>query len=382
MDQKPHNRRKGSRKYFELFLFIVFLASCESTTTPDTDADNIRSDADIDSSADAEDSDTRVHDGDEITDSTPVDGDISVCERLETDILAWIANHQECSDDRPCQRIGLPELPDNLPAFCDRFGAPGEDLPELKTLTSEWDVEGCGEAESLCGGLPGRYVCVEGRCILESPDCEVCDFSDFDPQCTTEGWNAINSCLAEHCLLQEIAHSGWCEDSPECVEVGGYCEETTADLPYCPDGYFYSFSETTGASRSCAPGQVRNTCCISWDETCTYYAGKWQAETNPFTCEESRVCMDIGSPESCNSTATISSHPLVDPFDATLTVTLLPKNRVSVEGTSAEFSRTFTCSGPISHEFSFPTTWTCNNCNLSGEDCRSCDILTGGSCSL
>lgn len=380
-------------------IFGSFLLACGNQVPPDEDSD--LHDSGIDSSQDAasdgrvdsdigdeEDAavdsgeDTAVDSGEDADVDLSEDAEVPLCDRLADSVLTWIDTHQDCDDRRPCHRLGLPELPQNYDPFCHRFAAPGEDLPALEALTADWLAEGCGDSDSMCGGLGGLAICQEGRCRWQSPDCEVCDFSELDPQCTTAGWNALNPCVVEHCFLQEIDHAGWCEDSPECVAMGGYCEETARERPFCPDGFFYTFNDTTGTSIACATGSYRNTCCIPWEKDCTYYGGSWQAETNPFTCDVERVCMNMGFPEDCHGEALISSHPLVDPWDASISVTLLPDNQVTLEGTSDEFSRTFECTGPISHEFAFPTTWECESCSLAGGECRSCSVLTGGSCSL
>ena len=291
----------------------------------------------------------------------------------------WLTEHRSCSDSAACERLGAPELPENDAFFCNRVGTRPDS--ELEELTASWRALGCGD-ESACPGLPGRPVCVAGTCALDDTTgrCLACDWDDFDPYCTEDGLNAFNPCAARECLWSEPATPGWCPDTPGCVALGGWCEETTYDAQPCPDGYRYPFPERPDVD--CAGGHPRDYCCVPWDAGCTFAAGSWQLSVNPITCAPMpETCIGFGEPDSCVVDATLGPIPATLPvWDTVIAVQLELGNQAAIEGTDPATGRTFRCTGAISHDWAFPEAWSCTSC--AGDVCTTCSALQAAYCSL
>ena len=304
------------------------------------------------------------------------------CEAVRAQIVAWLDAHQSCSDAAPCTRLDPPALPQH-PDFCNALAAPGEDGDELQALLDAWSAAQCTE-QIVCGFEPGEAQCVNGTCQLSESQCHTCDPTELDPMCTVHNQNAINACYAEHCLMSEVAHPGFCDDSPECVAAGGTCEETFSFDPPCPDGTRW---DTADPEHACPNGNLWNTCCIPWAEPCSFVAGSMTLSLDPFTCAAPTgqgapwMCLHQVEQSSCTLDSVLEQS-LGETHDATVTMVAQLGSVVTVQGTHNQTGRTFVCTGEVSYDVSTQSPWSCETCDAGGTTCETCTIGQSWRCTL
>lgn len=305
------------------------------------------------------------------------------CDALAGAMRDWVDAHQRCTAEDACQRLD-DVIPTNA-GICDPLGAPGEDLDDLQALADAWTALGC-ETDGVCGFTPGAAVCSDaGTCTLEiDDDCESCP-TELDPVCTESGENAVNECWAAECLQARAWEPGFCPDSAECTAAGGTCDETyfTADPP-CADGTYWDAMEPF--SNGCAGGNLRNECCIPWNQPCSYVASSNTLSLDPFTCApptgdgQPWTCLHALDQEDTCAIDGIVEQPLGPTYPADIVVTAAFGSTVHVEGLH-ENGSSFTCDGVVSFAFDVISTWSCEACDVDGE-CTTCDIDQTAYCAL
>ena len=384
-----HNtpRRAIMVLFITLPLFLVQCGGCDESS-PDADdgqEDIVFEDISRDEIVDPAGEDTQ---GEEAILEIPeeeaeVDGPAPECSPISEEIIQWLEEHQACDESTPCRWIendGV-ELPSG--DFCFSFAAPGDDIEALQTLTGQWHEEGC-DLTLQCGVQADEIGCVEGTCQILPDPCAACDLDEVDPQCTVGGRNALNPCIAQYCLEEDIAHAGWCEDSAQCLDAGGTCVETFYYEPPCPSGSRWDVDDK---EQGCPLGSVRGFCCIDdWTQPCEYYGDtNWGLSLDPFTCgmptDLAWFCVNIDEQTACTMPATIA-YGIGDPWNATLTVTSQPGYTATLTGENHDTGRTFTCTGSIPPEMSDGGAWDCMNCASDGTDCDDCFIAFEWACRL
>lgn len=299
------------------------------------------------------------------------------CQTILTQIKQWTTSHQKCAIDTDCQRLGPPNFPSDHDDFCNQVAAPANDLASLMALTEQWTTDHCGGDSVSCEVLPGTVQCNAGVCVLDvdsADSCATCDDNDLNPHCTTQNHNVTNPCFAKHCFQETIAFPGWCPDSSQCKGIGGTCTETGLYEPPCPEGYRWDFLDP---EQSCSIGNVRNFCCVPWSFPCSFVAGSWNINIDPFTCKppvgnSASMCLFTGDQQSCNVNLTLSTF--TTKWDATITGIVQSNNTVSLNGTHNSTGATFTCEGEISFDALSIKTWKCTACpSGSGTPCVTCN---------
>lgn len=296
------------------------------------------------------------------------------CDGLAAAMITWLADHQSCSGEGSCQR--LEEIIPSNAGICDPIASPGDDLDDLMALAAAWEALGC-ESEGSCGLTPGDAVCSDaGTCTLDTTDdCAACP-NELDPVCTDDGQNAVNACWAAECLQARSWEPGYCPDSAQCVEAGGTCEESyfTAEPP-CVDGLRWDPADVT--AKGCAGGNLRNECCVPWEEPCSFVASSNTLSLDPFTCAAPTgegvpwTCLHANAQDTCELEGRVE-QPAGETYDADVVVTAGLGSNVNVVGTHANGS-TFTCDGVVSFAFDVVSTWTCEACDAEGA-CTACEI--------
>jgi hypothetical protein len=304
-------------------------------------------------------------------------GAADACDTIQSDISGWLVAHQACNDANPCSRISSVEVA----GFCDQVGAPGGDQAALDALLGDWTAEAC-TLDGTCGFIPGTAECVNGTCqLVIDDDCENCP-TNFDPVCTVNGANAINPCFAVECLMDQVAHPGFCADSPQCTAAGGTCNETYYYEPPCPDGTMWDVADT---DHSCPGGNLRNYCCQPYGEPCSFVSMSGTLSLDPFTCQQPTgpgapwTCIHMPDQQTCTIPASIE-QPFNEVYDANVTVQAHFGNTVTVTGVHNETGNTFTCNGVVSYDFATVESWACTACD--GANCTDCTIQESGYCQL
>jgi hypothetical protein len=301
----------------------------------------------------------------------------SSCASIAQDIGGWLGAHQACNDANPCARVDAVEVA----GFCNVVAAPGPDQAALDALVSDWDAAAC-TLNSTCGFEPGTAECVNGQCqLVVDDDCENCP-TNFDPVCTVSGGNALNECYAVECFMDQVAHPGFCADSPQCTAAGGTCNETFFDEPPCPDGTKW---DEANPDHNCPSGNLRNYCCTPYSEPCSFVSLSGTLNLDPFTCQLPTgpgvpwTCIHMPNQQTCTIPASIE-QPFNEVYDATVTVVAHFGNTVTVTGVHNETGNTFTCNGVVSYEPFTAEAWDCTACD--GASCTDCIIWESGYCSL
>ncbi|WP_394822200.1 hypothetical protein [Pendulispora albinea] len=307
------------------------------------------------------------------------------CAGIESAMKKWVAKHRSCGDGLPsCEYI--PDL--DYVNLCEIVAAKKKDRKKLDALLKAFKDKGC-TTTGVCGHTPGSAVCENGTCQWKrDTSCEDCP-RDLDPQCTVNNLNALNKCYAEHCLKSPVAHAGFCEDSAECKGAQGTCEEWTSnETAFCPDGTrWHGAFWTPEATKGCAEGNFQNTCCVPWDQPCSYIGSTVSLNIDPFTCATPTgggmpwVCVDANDTSTCTMAAKMQ-QPLNPngPYNADITMISHLGNMAEITGVHRETGAHFRCTGKVSYDISRANTWNCETCQNGA--CTQCQAQQTYLCSL
>ena len=292
------------------------------------------------------------------------------CAELKEAILGWAQAHGTCAVPEDCLKLTAGQAPRDDPAFCGLVAARDGDLTQIVALTDAWSARGCAAGGFQCGESPGGATCEQGRCALDLTDpCSRCDREPVAPVCTVGFQNALNACRAQYCLGDRVADAGVCPDSASCRSAGGTCRITTDLSQPCPDGQRFEFGDS---ENGCATGDLRDTCCVPWNMPCSFAAGSFNLDHDPFTCEVADRCLFSGPVNGCAFTATGLSIGMGPSF-ATAFVDAGNAGAIEVIATRTTDGARTRCVGVLSFAAFAPREWHCRSCAGDG-GCHECDL--------
>lgn len=359
---------------------LLVVAACEDAPLPGPpDSGTLVTDAGL---GDAGVSDTgmaEAPDAGEVADS---------CEALQARFEAWYEAHKSCTDETMCTALAPPLTP--IDVLCASAAVLDEGADEaLANLGAHWEALGCdwllpdGNIVLACPGAPATTTsCEAGVCVFKvDPSgieaCLACYDEPPDYVCVNyDGQlsNAYNECAAVNCLGADAAHitPGFCGDTPECIAQGGTCNPATEPgAQRCPDGQRWA---SEAAPLMCGAGQIPTTCCVPWDQDCTFVANGIALERDPFTCEDLGLPICMRGTEAACSYETTFEQGIGNAWNAEVMVQMSTGNQITVSGTHRDTGRTFQCEGRVSHDLDPEQLWACQGCDAQGANCVTCEV--------